>query len=124
MKVIKYIIIVCFLIPILLSVHGCAEAFEKSLDNENVVLVSPSDSVNVYDSAEIFYWQPIESSTGYELQIVTPNFDSAATLVADTTVLSNTFPLTLDSGRYQWRVRAFNNSSTTVFSSPGTFTIH
>jgi hypothetical protein len=124
MQVIKNSIVAFCLLVILLSVHSCAEVFEKSLDNEKIVLIAPADSIIVNDSAEVFYWQPVEASTGYELQIVSPKFDSLANLVMDTTILSNTFPLVLDSGQYQWRVRAFNASSTTSFTSARTFTIH
>jgi hypothetical protein len=112
-----------FILPALLFA-GCAEIIEKSLTNEQVMLSAPANNVASSDSLQTFYWQKLDGATSYQLQVVSPNFDSIVKLIADTTVNTNMFPISLDTGQYQWKVRAFNASSTTLFSGPWTLTIH
>jgi hypothetical protein len=103
---------------------GCKDAFVKTLDKDKVILMAPGNNV-VSDSAQQnFFWQPVDTSIDYEFQIVTPDFDSVVSLVVDTTIATNLLPYTLVPGQYQWRVRAFNSVSTTVFSQPWTITIN
>ena len=108
----------------LVSSIGCKEAFVKSLDKDQVVLMAPGDNVVSNESQQNFFWQPVDTSIEYEFQIVSPSFDSVASLVIDTTVSANLFPYALDSGRYQWRVRAFNTVSSTPFSTAWAITIN
>jgi len=96
----------------------------KSLTNDKVLLMAPGNNV-VSDSAQQnFFWEPVDTSIQYEFQVVTPAFDSVVSLVTDTTIGNNLFLFTLNPGQYQWRVRAFNSVSTTVFSTPWTITIN
>lgn len=103
---------------------GCKEVFQRSLDKVNIVLVAPGNHVVSADSAQNLYWQPVDTNVNYEVEVVTPRFDSVVSLVVDTTLTGNVFVLTLMAGQYQWKVRAFNTVSTTVFSEPWTFTIN
>ena len=119
MKNIKYLIFLALIFTI-----SCKEVFEKSLDKEKIILTAPVDSLLSTDSNQTFFWQPFDSGTRYEVQIVSPKFDSIIKLVIDTNILSNQFRFSLDSSIYQWRVRAFNSSSSTQFSLPRTLTIH
>jgi hypothetical protein len=122
MKQLKYpVALICALMA-LPGTH-CKEVFEKSLDKTNVVLSAPVDNLVSDSAAQTFYWQPIDSGINYELQIVSPRFDSIVRFLADTTMLTTVFPFSLTAGQYQWRVRAFNSSSTTVFCVPRSLTI-
>ena len=103
---------------------GCKEVFQKSLDRVTVALSAPGDNVISDSTIQVFWWQPVDTSISYELQIVTPRFDSVVSLVVDTTTGANILSLTLVPAQYQWRVRAFNTVSTSAFSAPWTFTIN
>ena len=116
--------IIYFLPLILIFNFGCKEVFEKSLDDTKVLLMAPVDSLVSNDSIQIFYWQPLDSGTKYELQLVSPRFDSIVSFTADTTIQLNHFQALLAPKKYQWRVRAFNNSSTTTYTLPRTLTIY
>lgn len=107
----------------LIMCGGCAEILEKSVTNKQVELSAPYNNLVTTDSIQTFYWQPVDGADSYQLQVVSPNFDSIAKLIVDTTIHSNIFPLTMSMGQYQWRVRAFNGSSTTSFTVQQSLTI-
>ncbi|HXB10121.1 MAG TPA: hypothetical protein VNW04_23520 [Puia sp.] len=102
---------------------GCKEVFEKSLDKSHVTLLGPANNLVSGSANQSFFWQPIDSGINYELQVVSPTFDSIGQVVADTVAARNLLPLSLEPGKYQWRVRAFNSSSSTPFSAPWTLTV-
>jgi hypothetical protein len=108
----------------LFCIGGCKEVFERVLDKDKIVLLAPGNNVISVNADQTFSWQPVDEATYYELQIVTPRFDSIVSFIADTTIRQNFMALTLDTTRYQWRVRAFNASSSTTFSNPWSVTIH
>lgn len=108
-----------------LACQGCSEIVENSLTNQNVVLLAPANNVVSGNVSQSLYWQALfDSTTHYEVEVVSPRFDSIVMLITDTTIQTNILRIGLDSGQYQWRVRAFNNSSTTPFSNPWTLTIN
>lgn len=102
---------------------SCKEIFEKSLDHEHIELSAPANNLVSNSLSQSFYWQPVDSGISYELQVVIPRFDSISLLVADTTIRRNFLTLSLAPAQYQWRVRAFNSSSTSPFSENWTLTI-
>ncbi|HVV02639.1 MAG TPA: hypothetical protein VHC96_00390 [Puia sp.] len=109
---------------ILLLSAGCAEAIEKDLTDKRATLLLPSNNAVLDTTTLTFAWQPQDDALKYELQVVSPSFDSALVVWADTNVINTSFQLTLTGGRYQWRVRAFNNTSSTPFSDPWGLVIH
>lgn len=122
MKKIGFGRVMIMLLLILATTH-CKEVFEKSLDKDSVLLTGPANNLVTDSSSLAFFWQPIDSGIRYELQIVSPGFDSVARLVTDSTTQANIIYFSLSPGLYQWRVRAFNSSSTTPFGIPRTLTI-
>ncbi len=107
----------------LLLATSCKEILEKDLTKVSVKMVSPIDGVVSDSATQAFYWEPIDSNISYELQVVSPRFDSAVRLVVDTNIKINVLQLTLPAAQYQWRVRAYNSSSTTQFTTPWNLTI-
>lgn len=100
---------------------GCETAFERSLVDQQPKLIAPGNFYVTSEGEQYFYWSPSQGVLSYELQVVTPKFDSIQRLVIDTLSGFNTLKLTLDTGKYQWRVRAFNYSSKSKYSD--TFSI-
>lgn len=70
-----------------------------------------------------FWWDKVEDALQYRLQVVSPKFDSATVMVADTVVKGDKLSLTLSPGNYQWRIRAENGSSETSYSTPQQFSV-
>lgn len=106
-----------------IGVLGCTELFEEPVTDAVPELLSPGDSAHTGRYAIEFLWEPVEYALEYRVQVVTPSFDSVNLYVADTIVSDRRYLQTLDPGRYQWRVRAQNGSSSSVYSTR-TFTVH
>ena len=103
------------LVAILFS--SCEEILEKPLTDTQVVLLSPANNGVFKDSIQLFYWEKLEDSAQYQLQVVSPSFDSIVRLQVDTIVDYNKISLLLNKGKYQWRVRAVNSNTTGKFSN-------
>jgi hypothetical protein len=103
---------------------GCKDFIEPSLENRNVVLVAPSEGAESNKYMVGFWWEPVQDALYYRVQIATPDFSSAVSLVQDTLIEARTrFEMTLEPGSYQWRIRAENGSSSTRYES-AKFIIH
>lgn len=118
----KRLFLLLFMLLTLFAV-SCKELTEPLLNKEIVTLLAPVDKVVSADSVQIFYWNYLQDSAKYELQVVSPKFDSIVRLVIDTVVSSNQFPLSLKKGDYEWRVRAVNYSSSSQYSTKWSLTI-
>ena len=118
----NYLALLAVLLVAVIS-YKCSEAFEPLLSDQKVTLSAPLDGLTTTDSAQTFYWQLLKDATKYQLQVVSTKFDSIVRLVADTTITTNMFTIILKKGRYQWRVKALNNSTSTDFSSIRSLTI-
>jgi len=102
----KYFVL---LVAVILGIFACTKF--DDLSKSSVNLLSPAKNEKDSILSKIFWWDVVTNATKYELQIVSPSFDSIATLVLDSTVTTNQFKYTLTPGKYQWRVRAENNDS-------------
>lgn len=113
------LLVLCF------TLYACEGSItEKSLTNEQVSLTAPVDNLITTDSIPTFYWEQLDGATLYQIQIVSPKFDSIIRVYADTTISRNLFPFSLNKGKkYQWRVKAKNNSSSSNYSNIRTITI-
>lgn len=115
---------VLILLSIFVILTGCEDILEKDISREKIILVAPSDSIESTDTLQKFAWEHIGPVADYQLQVVTPSFTRIETLVADTITPYNLVELSVKPGRqYQWRLRALNGSSGTIYSEPRTFTI-
>ena len=112
-----YLLIISALIP------SCTEFFEPSLEDKKVVLTAPADQHESNKYNQTFWWEAVSETKAYRLQIATPSFDSIAEIVIDTLVKTTRFSFTLDPGKYQWRVRAENSASHSLYITR-TITIH
>jgi hypothetical protein len=103
---------------------ACKDFLEPSLENRSVILVAPSEGAESNKYQVGFWWEPVQDALYYRVQIATPDFTSTVSLVQDTLIEGkNRFEMTLEPGRYQWRIRAENGSSSTKYVS-AKFIIH
>jgi hypothetical protein len=109
---------------LLAMIVGCKDFIEPSLEKSKVILMAPVDGYESDQYAMGFWWEPVTDALQYRIQIVTPTFAAAGKLISDSLVVGkNRFKITLDPGKYEWRVRAENGSSQSAFST-GSFIIH
>ena len=113
----------CLLFGIILTCTSCREFIEPSLEKQNVKAIAPAEDIetNVYQMT--FWWEENVHALRYRLQVATPSFEATHRLILDTLVVTDKFLYTLDPGKYEWRVRAENGSSHTLFSTRS-FIIH
>ncbi|MBN1339749.1 MAG: hypothetical protein JXA03_10525 [Bacteroidales bacterium] len=103
-------------IILLLGVAGCKDILEDDLTGRAVELMAPPDSYQTTLNTHTFWWQAVEGAEGYDLQIVSPGFDYIERLFLDTSITVLKYDYTLLPGLYQWRVRAWNYSTSTAWS--------
>lgn len=102
---------------------GCEEALEKTVEGKKVMLLAPTNNLVSTDTKQTFYWEPLDGAIKYQLQVVSPRFDSIVKLIADTPVIKNNLLLQLTPGVYQWRVRASSVSTVSDYSEMRKITI-
>lgn len=102
----------------------CDTALERDLRGHKVILLSPVNNVSSTEVHQIFYWETLNGAQKYQLQVVSPKFDSIVTLIADTTLINNRITILMPAGSFQWRVRGINNSTQSDFSDKWNLLIH
>jgi len=95
---------------------GCETALETDLTDKKPTLLAPANNLITTDSLNTFYWETIDGANNYQLQIVSPQFDSIARLATDTIINRNQFVMKLAPNIYEWRVRAMNSSTHSKYS--------
>ncbi|OFY66099.1 MAG: hypothetical protein A3H98_11900 [Bacteroidetes bacterium RIFCSPLOWO2_02_FULL_36_8] len=88
---------------------------EEDIENKSVNILSPPENYESASSQVTFWWETLDFAVNYEIQIVTGNFDNIQKVILDTLVSKNKFNYALSNGTYQWRIRAVNGSSKTVY---------
>jgi hypothetical protein len=109
----KNLVIPIVIITLLLS---CETATERELSGVKPVLLAPVSNTVTTDTMQTFYWETLNGASTYQLQVVSPRFDSMIRLIDDTIITKNRFTIDLSPGEFQWRVRALNNSGPSAFS--------
>lgn len=94
---------------------ACSEFIEYPLEKESVELLAPMDSLSTKDSVVSFYWTNHQDADNYRLQIARPNFDSIQKVIVDTVTTLDHLNLTVNPGKYTWRVRPENSGSVGLF---------
>lgn len=101
----------------------CEAIFIEDISKETIVLLAPSNNVQI-DSIEIqFNWKALQDATTYEIQIATPTFEAATQLVLDSIVSNTVISKSLNLGPYEWRVKGKNTEYSTNFTT-NSFTIN
>jgi len=106
-----------------MSLTSCSDIIEPSIAKKQISAEAPANNYQSASYTVNFWWDQVDNALKYHLQVVTPKFDSVASLVLDTVVKSTRFSFSFNPGKYQWRVRAENGSSQTEYSQGRTFTI-
>jgi hypothetical protein len=102
---------------------SCKDFIEPSIANRQVYLEAPSDGFQTPLYKVSFWWDEVEDALAYRLQVVSPGFGTPDRLVLDTLVMGNKFNVNLDPGKYEWRLRAENGSTTTAYSAARKFEV-
>jgi len=113
-KLFKYLY---YLSLTMIFLPSCKDIIEDDLEGKNVVLTAPKDCLKTEALTQVFWWEEVEGALKYNFQIVSPSFTNVQELVIDSNTIKTQYQFTLHPGTYQWRVRAFNGSSTTLYTT-------
>ena len=102
---------------IVLLLTSCTDLFLPNLARQNVTILAPANNVLLTNATVTFWWNPVNTATQYEVQVVQPSFASAQTLVMDSIVTGTKCFASLSPGSYQWRVQASNGGTTTPWTT-------
>ena len=99
-----------------LSLWSCDDIFEQELDRARIEVVAPKDGTSIPSGEVTFLWRPLPGARTYRVTVVSPGFDQASRVWADTTLrvdslhAADRFTLRLDEGDYQWSLSAANGA--------------
>jgi len=102
-----------FLIAMVLFFSACDEVFEDDISSSALVIIAPRDSLITTKTTLTFWWNTLDEANGYKLQIVSTCFDTILSIPVDTNLITNKFEVTLNPGRYNWRVKGVNSATET-----------
>jgi len=105
------------LIGFFFTAFACKEFLEEDIKDREITLLSPGNGAEIATYNITFMWDHMEDALDYQLQIVSSGFDSVSLYHADTIVFENKFTLSLEPGKYQWRVRGLNGSSQSRYTT-------
>lgn len=113
-KIVLYITCFC-----LMFVYACKDILEEDLGKYKIIIIAPTDELQTEIQTHTFLWEKNQYVTGYEFQIVSKSFQNAERIVSneDLPESDNSIEVTLAPGIYEWRVRGYNNSSETPYST-------
>lgn len=88
------------------------------ISNSTVVITTPEDNTTFSTTDTIsFSWETLEGANEYELQIVTPDFDSPVETISDETISITNFSVSnLNQNTYEFRVKATNSGFATGYT--------
>jgi len=96
---------------------GCGDIIEEDIEKENVQLVAPGDLVVTFNQDVQFVWESILDADNYTFQLGKPSFENLEEIVLDTVVNENGLSRKLAFGKYCWRVKANNSTSSSKYYS-------
>ncbi|HNU34433.1 MAG TPA: hypothetical protein PKN75_12675 [Bacteroidia bacterium] len=100
-----------FLFCGIIAIISCKDVFEEDLEGKIVKIISPPDSLRTSQVLQTFWWEEIEESESYRIQIVKGTFNFPLEFVSDSLVYGDKFSKSLLPGDYQWRIRPENTTS-------------
>jgi hypothetical protein len=106
-----------FLFLLLGLFPGCALLIEEDLTDKEVFINIPVDDAFTTHQSQTFWWDPVEGTLKCNLQIFLVDSNLVEEIIADTNLSQNKFVISLNPGTYNWRVRGWNNYSSTDFYS-------
>ncbi len=103
---------------ILTLVFNCSEIVEvENISDDTVSILAPADTSVLTETNVRFSWYSVNDAERYKLQIAQPDFENALIILEDTTLTKTDFSKALNSGDYEWRVRAENSDYQTGYST-------
>lgn len=101
---------------------SCDDIIEPDITSKQVEIKSPADGITIQTITPTFTWNAVDGATKYNIQIAYPSFDKVQVLY-DTTITKTVYSKQLNSGIFEWKVRAVNNNYYGAFTEKRKLTI-
>jgi DNA-binding ferritin-like protein (Dps family) len=85
----------------------------QNFQNNTVSLLTPTTNLITNVAAQNLSWQAIIGATNYQVQV----YNASNTIIDDQTISTTNLNYTFPQGTNQWRVRASNGTTQTLYSS-------
>lgn len=102
---------------VVLTVLACAKWVSVDISGDEIELISPLNDQADSIQNKTFVWHELKGANQYQIQVVSPQFDSALSYVVDSLISNPSYSLTLIPGSYQWRVRGVNDDFESKWST-------
>jgi len=103
---------------VLMCLLACDDIIEVvDISGSTITVLAPSNQAVLTDTDVTFTWDVVEDAESYKIQIATPSFANAEQIVTDSLVTTTFFKGMLNSGSYEWRVRAENSGYATPYTA-------
>ncbi|MDR1671291.1 MAG: hypothetical protein LBR57_02105 [Alistipes sp.] len=95
---------------------------DTDISGEKISIIAPVDKTEISEGRVTFRWDGLDGAEKYRITIVAPDFENARVVVKDEViyedplVMSYGVELELAAGKYQWSVRAFNETYKSIRS--------
>lgn len=102
----------CLIILLTFTVltFSCEDFMEQDISKHKVHVNMPSDNLVTELNNITFWWDSMEYANSYNVQIVSKSFEVLEQLILDSNTTKTKINMVLDSGTYEWRVCAMNQS--------------
>ena len=90
---------------------------DVDISDQTVTIIAPANNAEIPAGSINFNWEALTNATIYQLQIAYPNFEVPIQIVRDTILTTPLYTTTLESNDYEWRVKAINPSSETIYTT-------
>ncbi len=108
-----------FLLILFVLLFSCDDILEQDITNDTVQMIFPSEGAIIDGNTVQFSWQDVDGADNYRIQII----KSSQVFELDSLITTNTFKFILNSGTYQWRLRAENFAYSTAYTFPVNFSV-
>lgn len=96
-------------------IFSCDDILEEDISNKEVNIIGPCQNCTLNTEGVILWWEEVKGASGYQIQVVSPSFEFAEFLIADTVVGRTDLSLQLIHGNFEWRVKAQNGEYQTSY---------
>ncbi len=105
-----------YILFILYNFLVSCDVFEEDIKKDEVQLLAPQADDTLSKGDVLFWWSDLEGANKYHFQLVKPSFSDAREFLVDSVLTeidsinqeANKLTIRLDTGSYQWRVKAEN----------------
>ncbi|QXP58406.1 hypothetical protein [Olleya sp. HaHaR_3_96] len=107
------------IILVLLFTISCDDILEEDISDDLVQITSPINNITLIGNTVNFTWQPLNGADSYRIQIS----ELSQNIILDSLVSTSNFSYVMNSGSYQWRIKAENFSYQTDYTFPANFSL-